>query len=202
MSLNRKKIMREGLWDNNPIFRMALGLCSTLAVTNQLFNTIIMSSSVLITLILNSLIISLLRNIIPERVRMISYMIITSTIVILVDMVLKLFLPEISKELGPYVALIITNCIIMGRAEAFAINNGVLDSVIDAVSIGLGYSLSLIALAIVREILGFGTIMGYSLFSGAFTPIKLFATPPGAFFMLGIFILIINRISKKKGGEK
>lgn len=198
MSLNRKKIFTDGLWDNNPIFRMALGLCSTLAVTNLIFNTLVMSLSVLVTLILNSLIISLLRNLIPERVRMISYMLITSTIVILVDMVLKIYLPEISKELGPYVALIITNCIIMGRAEAFAINSGVVDSVIDAVSVGLGYSLSLIVLSIVREVLGFGSFVGMPLLKGLFIPIKLLTIPPGAFFMLGIFILIVNKVGERR----
>lgn len=202
MSLNRKKIFTEGLWDNNPIFRMALGLCSTLAVTNLLFNTVVMTTAVLITLILNSLLVSLLRNIIPERVRMVSYMIITSTIVIIIDMVLKLFLPDVSRQLGPYVALIITNCIIMGRAEAFAINNGVIDSVIDAFSVGIGYTLSLMLLATVREILGFGTLMGYSILVEKILPIQLLTTPPGAFFMLGIFILIINTISGNKRGHR
>jgi Na+-transporting NADH:ubiquinone oxidoreductase subunit D len=202
MSRNNVELFKEGLWENNPIFRMALGLCSTLAVTNLLFNTIIMATSVTVTLILNSIIISVLRNIIPEKIRMISYMIITSALVIIIDMIIKIFYPEISKQLGPYVALIITNCIIMGRAEAFAINNPVFESFIDAVSIGLGYSLSLISLAIVREFLGFGTLLGFSITKGLFAPFKLLSVPPGAFFMLGVFILIVNTISSKKGGKK
>lgn len=198
MSLKRKNILKEGLWENNPIFRMTLGLCSTLAVTNLVKNTVIMSISVLVTLILNSVITSLLRNLIPERVRMIAYMVITSTLVIMVDMVLKIFLPDISRQLGPYVALIITNCIIMGRAEAFAINNGVIDSFIDAFSVGTGYSLSLITLAIVREFLGFGTIWGFEITANLFEPFKLLTIPPGAFFMLGFLILGTNIISKRR----
>ncbi len=201
MSLTKSEILKDGLWANNPIFRMALGLCSTLAVTNLLLNTLIMATSVTVTLILNSIIISALRNIIPEKIRMISYMIITSALVIIIDMVIKIYYPEISKQLGPYVALIITNCIIMGRAEAFAISNGVVDSFLDAVSIGFGYSLSLISLAIVRELLGFGTLLGYTITKDLFAPFKLLSIPPGAFFMLGIFILIVNTISNKKGGN-
>lgn len=198
MSLKRKKILTEGLWENNPIFRMTLGLCSTLAVTNLVENTVIMSISVLVTLILNSVITSLLRHLIPERVRMIAYMVITSTLVIMVDMVLKIFLPDISKQLGPYVALIITNCIIMGRAEAFAINNGVVDSFLDAFSVGTGYSLSLIFLALVREFLGFGTIWGFEITANLFEPFKLLTIPPGAFFMLGFLILVTNVISRRR----
>ncbi len=200
MANKTKEIFIEGLWENNPIFKMALGLCSTLAVTNLVKNTLIMSASVLVTLMLNSVIVSLLRKIIPEKIRMISYMLITSTLVIMIDMALKIVLPEVSKQLGPYVALIITNCIIMGRAEAFAINNTVLNSFVDASSIGLGYSFSLISLSIIRELLGFGTIMGYTITKGFFEPFKLLSIPPGAFFMLGVFILIVNTISKK--GDK
>lgn len=198
MSLKRRKIVTEGLWENNPIFRMTLGLCSTLAVTNLVKNTVIMSVSVLITLILNSVITSLLRRLIPERVRMIAYMVITSTLVIMVDMALKIFLPDISRQLGPYVALIITNCIIMGRAEAFAINNGVMDSFLDALSVGTGYSLSLITLALVREFMGFGTIWGFEITANLFEPFKLLTIPPGAFFMLGFLILITNIISRRR----
>ncbi|MGL1893032.1 MAG: electron transport complex subunit RsxE [Spirochaetaceae bacterium] len=202
MSQNKVDILKDGIWANNPIFRMALGLCSTLAVTNLLLNTLIMAAAVTVTLILNSIIVSALRNIIPEKIRMISYMIITSALVIIIDMVIKIYYPEISKQLGPYVALIITNCIIMGRAEAFAINNGVVDSFLDAVSIGIGYSLSLIALAIVRELLGFGTLLGYTVTKDLFAPFNLLSIPPGAFFMLGIFILIVNTITNRKGGQE
>jgi len=196
------KVLVEGIWHNNPIFGMMLGLCSTLAVTNLLTNAFVMSISVLVVLVVNSLIISLLRNLIPERVRMIVYMLIVSSLVIAVDMVLKIALPEISKALGPYVALIITNCIIMGRAEAFAINNGPTVSVADAVGVGLGYTFSLMTIAFFRELLGFGTLFGLQVLPASVEPMQLMAVPPGAFFALGVFILVVNRIRAGRNGNK
>ena len=188
----------EGLWHNNPIFGMVLGLCSTLAVTNLMSNALVMSLAVTVVLILNSAIISTIRNMIPERVRMIAYMLVISTLVITVDRFLKIFVPEISNALGPYVALIITNCILMGRAEAFAINNPVGISIMDALGVGLGYTFSLMSLAIFRELLGFGSLFGFRIIPERISTLSLFSVPPGAFFALGIFILIINTIRKEK----
>jgi len=196
------KVLIEGLWHNNPIFGMVLGLCSTLAVTNLLTNAFVMSMSVLVVLVVNSLIISLLRNLIPDRVRMIVYMLIASSLVIAVDMVLRITLPEVSKALGAYVALIITNCIIMGRAEAFAINNPPMVTIADAVGVGLGYSFSLMTIAFFRELLGFGTLFGLRVLPAAVEPIQLLTVPPGAFFALGVFILVINRIRAGRGDSK
>jgi Na(+)-translocating NADH:ubiquinone oxidoreductase D subunit len=189
-------VFSEGLWHNNPIFGMVLGLCSTLAVTNLLVNALVMSVSVTVILVLNSLIISLMRKIIPERVRMITYMILISSFVIAVDMVLRIALPSISKALGPYVALIITNCIIMGRSEAYAINNPVGLSVVDALGVGLGYSFALLSIGLFRELLGFGSFFGIELLPEGAQAITLFTIPPGAFFALGIFILVTNTIRK------
>ena len=126
---------------------MMLGLCSTLAVTNLMANALVMSLAVTVVLVVNSAIISGLRNIIPDRVRMITYMLIISALVITVDQFLKIFVPDVSRALGPYVALIITNCILMGRAEAYAINNPVGISVVDALGVGLGYTFSLMTIA-------------------------------------------------------
>lgn len=184
---NIRSLLSEGLWNNNPINKMALGLCSALAVTNFIDNTLIMSLSVTITLLLNSFLISALRKLIPEQIRMITYMIVISTVVILIDIILKIYIPVASKELGPYVPLIITNCIIMGRAEAFAIKNSIIPSLIDAFAMGLGYSWTLTTIAIFRELLG----------SESFLSIGIFSIPPGAFFMLGFLILITNKIRKK-----
>lgn len=194
-------IFTEGLWHNNPIFGMFLGLCSTLAVTNLMSNALVMSLSVTLVLIVNSAIISVLRKVIPEKVRMIAYMLITSTLVITVDMALRILLPDISKALGPYVALIITNCIIMGRAEAYAINNPPFVSVIDALGVGLGYTFSLMIISLFREIVGFGSVFGIRIFHSSMEPISLFTIPPGAFFALGIFILIINTIKNRRNGK-
>lgn len=188
------KVFIEGLWHNNPIFGMILGLCSALAVTNLMVNALVMSISVLVVLLVNSLIISTIKGLIPERVRMVAYMLIISSLVIAVDLTLKVFVPGISRALGPYVALIITNCIIMGRAEAFAINNTVRLSVADALGVGLGYGFSLMVLAFFREIIGFGTLLGFDVTPGRMTPAALLSIPPGAFFALGTFILVINTI--------
>lgn len=187
----------EGLWHNNPIFGMVLGICSTLAVTNLMANALVMSLAVTIILIVNSLVISLLRHVIPERVRMVTYMLVISTLVITVDQTLKIFVPDISRALGPYVALIITNCILMGRAEAYAINNPPYVTVIDAVGVGFGYTFSLMVIAFFREILGFGSLFGIRVLPDFITPMALLSVPPGAFFALGTFILVINVIRNR-----
>ena len=194
-------IFIEGLWHNNPIFGMVLGLCSTLAVTNLMANALVMSISVMVVLIVNSVLIASIRNIVPERVRMIAYMMIISTLVITVDIVLKIFFYKISNALGPYVALIITNCIIMGRAEAFAINNKVGLAFVDALGVGLGYTFFFIFITFFREILGFGTLFGIRVLPGFISPAVLISNPPGAFFALGIFILLVNVI-KNRGNNK
>lgn len=188
----------EGVWHNNPIFGMVLGLCSTLAVTNLMANALVMSLAVTVVLVVNSAIIAGLRNIIPERVRMITYMLIASSLVITIDQFLKIFVPDVSRALGPYVALIITNCILMGRAEAYAINNPVSISVVDALGVGLGYTFSLMTLAFFRELLGFGSIFGVRVAPAALTPIALLSVPPGAFFALGTYILVINAVKKRR----
>mgnify|MGYP000269685586 CR=1 FL=1 len=200
------KVFIEGVWHNNPIFGMMLGLCSTLAVTNLMANALVMSLSVTIVVILNSVITSLIRGFIPDRVRMVAYMIIISTLVIAVDRFLKVLLPDISNALGPYVALIITNCIVMGRAEAFAINNSPGLSFMDALGVGSGYTLSLMVIAFFRELIGFGSLFGVRVIPASITPLGLFAIPPGAFFALGTYIFFINllrnRSKKEKGGSK
>lgn len=194
-------VLTEGVWNNNPIFGMMLGLCSTLAVTNLLSNAFVMSVSVTVVLVVNSAIVATLRNYIPEKVRMVVFMLITSTLVIAVDMVLKILLPDISKALGPYVALIITNCIIMGRAEAFASNNSVGLSIADSFGVGIGYTFSLMVIAFFRELLGFGSLFGFRVLPEGVEAIQLLAIPPGAFFALGVFILIINWIRAKNSDE-
>ena len=201
-SKKHTQVLTEGLWHNNPIFGMVLGLCSTLAVTNLVKNTLVMTLAVTIVLMANSAIISAIRNYIPEKVRMIAFMLITSTLVIAVDIILKLFLPDVSKSMGPYVALIITNCLLMGRAEAFAASNSTVLSVFDALGVGLGYSFSLLIISIFRELVGFGTIFGFQVLPETMGTISIFSIPPGAFFTLGVYILIINIIRRKRGEDK
>lgn len=190
-------VLVEGIWHNNPIFGMVLGLCSTLAVTNLMANALVMGLSVTVVLMANSALTSAVRRLIPDRVRMIAYMLISATLVIAVDMVLRIFVPSVSRALGPYVALIITNCLLMGRAEAFAVNNPVGLSVLDALGTGLGYSLSLLTISFFRELIGFGSLFGFRVLPAGLQPVALLSVPPGAFFALGTYIMVINLVRRK-----
>jgi Na+-transporting NADH:ubiquinone oxidoreductase subunit D len=198
------KVILNGLWKDQPIFSMVLGICSSLAVSNKVENAIAMGAGVTFALIGTAVLIAALRKLIPGRVRMIAYMIIIATFVIVVDRVLRAGFPDISRAIGPYVGLIITNCILMGRAEAFYVSNGVGLSILDAVFNGLGYSYTLIAVSVVRELLGFGTILGIQIMPATFTKWVIMAMAPGAFFIVSLFIWIMRTISKmdpdKAGG--
>jgi len=178
---------------------MMLGLCSTLAVTNSVRNSVAMSLGVIFVLVSSSFIISVMRSIIPSRVRMAVFMMIISSFTIVVDQILKAYFPGISAALGPYVGLIITNCIVMGRAEAFAISNPVFPSVVDALAVASGYGFSLLMLATVREILGFGTFLGITVLGDWWTPWVIMVMAPGAFFVLGLYIWLLRSISKEEG---
>ncbi|MCE5251743.1 electron transport complex subunit RsxE [bacterium] len=191
------KIFYDGFWTNNASFRMMLGLCSTLAVTNNLRNSVAMSLGVIFVLVASSTIISAMRSIIPSRVRMAVFMMVISTFTIVVDQVLKAYYPAISKALGPYVGLIITNCIVMGRAEAFAISNPVLPSMVDALAVSSGYGFSLLMLATIREMLGFGTFFGFTVLGDWWTQWVIMILAPGAFFVLGLYIWLLRTISKE-----
>ncbi|MBN2600763.1 MAG: electron transport complex subunit RsxE [Candidatus Marinimicrobia bacterium] len=197
MADTAKKIFIKGLWEENPIFRQVLGVCSTLAVTNLLVNTLFMCFGVMFTTALSSLTISILRNYIPRRIRMIVQVLIIASYVMMVDIIIKALNPDIHRFIGPYVGLIITNCIIMGRAEAFASQNRPWSSFIDGIASGLGYSLILVAIALIREPLGFGTILGYVLPAREvwWHQWTIMVMPPGAFFMLAIATWIGRNLS-------
>ena len=191
------KIFIEGFWHNNASFRMMLGLCSTLAVTNNVRNTIAMSCGVIFVTLSSSVMVSILRRIIPSRVRMAVYMMLISTFTIIVDQVLKAWFPVISESLGPYVGLIITNCIIMGRAEAFAIANPLAPSIIDAFGVSTGYAFSLLGVAVIRELLGFGTLLGYPVLGPSWNQWVIMIMAPGAFFVLGLYIWLMRSLSRE-----
>ena len=188
MAASYAKIFKDGLITENPVFRQVLGICSSLAVTNLVANTLYMGFGVTFTTALSSFTISLMRNFIPTRIRMIVQLVIISVYVMVVEILIKALAPDIHRFIGPYVGLIITNCIIMGRAEAFASSNKPLASLLDGFACGLGYTAVLVAIAVVREIMGFGTVMGWVL------PARdlwwhqwtIMVMPPGAFFMLAI----------------
>jgi Na+-transporting NADH:ubiquinone oxidoreductase subunit D len=189
------KTFFNGIWRDHPIFSMILGICSALAVSNKVENAIAMGAGVTFVLLAAGLLISALRTLIPSRVRMITYMVVIATFVIVVDRVLKAAVPDISRALGPYVGLIINNCIIMGRAEAFFVQNRLGQSLIDAFSNGLSYTYTLVIVAVVREALGFGTVLGFRVMPAGFTNWVVMAMAPGAFFVLAVFIWISRSIA-------
>ncbi|NOZ20917.1 MAG: NADH:ubiquinone reductase (Na(+)-transporting) subunit D [Planctomycetes bacterium] len=194
----------RGLWEENPVFRQVLGICSTLAVTNYLLNTAIMCAGLVFTLCASCVTVSLLRNYTPVRVRMMVQTLIIASYVVIVDIVIKAKLPEISEQLGPYVGLIITNCIVMGRCESFARSNRPLLSFWDALGNSLGYSGVLMVIAFFRELLGFRSLFGYPVLGDWFLPWTVMVMAPGAFFMLGILVWLARYHSEpqiKEGGN-
>ncbi len=201
---NQKKygnILKSGLLDDNPVLIQVIGICSTLAVTNLCMNSLVMGLALSFVTGCSSFLISLLRNVTPKHIRMMVQVFIIAFFVIIVDIFLRAYMPEMSKTLGPYVGLIITNCIIMGRAEAFAISNDPISSFIDGISSGLGYTLVLVSIAIIRELLGFGSIFGFRIMPQSFVPWTMMVMPPAAFFILPIIMWIANNHLKSEKGD-
>jgi Na+-transporting NADH:ubiquinone oxidoreductase subunit D len=197
-----KKTLKDGLWTNNPISIQILGICSALAITNRLENSLVMGGAVIFVSIASNLFVSLLRDVTPRRIRMIAEVTIIATFVILIDQFLRAFYWDMSKRLGPYVGLIVTNCIIMGRAEAFALQNPPLLSAVDGAANGFGYALVLAAVGFFRELLGKGEIFGHPvLLSEWYTPNQVMILAPGAFFTLGFLIALFNA-GKRSQTEK
>ena len=201
-----RKIAKDALWDNNPITLQVLGICSALAVTVQLKTTLVMCVALTTVLTFSNLIVSLLRNMIPPKIRIIVELSVISSLVVLADQFLQAFLFDMSKQLSVFVGLIITNCIVMGRAEAFAIQNPPLRSIWDGITNGLGYSIVLILVASCREIFGSETLLGHQvipqmLYGMGYTNCGLMVLAPGAFFILGIIIWIQRYFSQHKEVE-
>jgi len=188
----------KGLWDDNPVLRMLLGLCPTLAVTNSAINGLAMGMATTFVLISSSIIISLLRKVIPHQVRIAGYIVIIATFVTVADKFLAAYLPEISKALGPYVPLIVVNCLILGRQEAFSSKNGVGRSIIDALGMGMGFIFVLVALGSIREILGSATLFNIQVLGDWFNPWMIMILPPGAFLTLGLLIGLGNWLNERK----
>jgi len=190
--MNKKDIFITSAFKDNSVIRQVLGICSSLAVTNLMLNSLIMGLGVIFTLVFSSLTISLIRNYTPRSVRMMAQVLIIGSYVIIVDIFLRANLPEISKQLGPYVGLIITNCILMGRAEAFASKNNPLDSMIDGVGAGIGYTLVLLSIACIRELFGFGSLFGLTILGSWWLKWSIMVMAPSAFFLLAVMIWIMN----------
>ncbi|MDX1981503.1 MAG: electron transport complex subunit E [Bryobacteraceae bacterium] len=190
----------NGLWKQNPSFVQVLGMCPTLAVTNSVRNAIAMGIATLFVLVCSNALISMVRKLVPKEVRIATYILIIATFVTIVEYMIKAISVPVYKALGAFIALIVVNCIILGRAEAFASKNGVFRSILDGLGMGLGFSFALLCLASVREILGAGTFLGYPLFGPNFQPWVLFLLPSGGFFTLGAWLLLFSAW-KQRGKE-
>ncbi len=197
-----RQVISRNIWKENQVLRQILGICSALAVTNLMTNSLVMGAGLTFVTAFSSLTISLLRKLIPHRIRMIVQTLIIASYVILVDIFIKANLPDISKALGPYVALIITNCIIMGRAEAYAQKNPPIPSMLDGFFAGVGYTIVLLIIAFFREFLGFGTIFGYDISFASFELWTIMVMPPAAFFLIGTLIWITSNIFAPRNAKK
>ena len=193
------KIIKTQLFTENQVLRQVLGICSSLAVTNSMNNSLVMGLGLSFVTALSSMTLSAMREIIPHRVRMLAQTLVIAVYVILVDLFLKAYLPDISKTLGPYVGLIITNCIIMGRTEAYAQKNPPIPALIDGFFAGLGYTGVLLIISLIREVLGFGTVFGMNINFIGFQTWTIMIMPPAAFFIIGALIWFLGaRAAAKK----
>lgn len=199
---NLGKIFKNGIWDENAIFKQVIGICSALAVTNLMLNSLIMGIGLMFVTAFSELTVSIIRKFTPKHIRMMVQVLIISVYVIILDIFLQAYYPEMSKALGPYVGLIITNCIIMGRCEAFAQNNPPVPSFFDGLASGAGYTLILLLIAFVRELLGFGTLFGIRILGDWWTNWTIMVMPPGAFFVLAVIVWIARSISLEKEDDK
>ncbi len=188
----------KGLWEENPIFRQILGMCPTLAVTNAVINGLAMGLATSFVLVFSSFLISLIKKLIPSQVRIASYIVVIASFVTIADRVLAAYFWDISKALGPYVPLIVVNCNILGRAEAFASKNKVGRSVMDALGVSAGFILALLVLSSIREVLGSGTFLGYRVLGSWFEPWTIMVLPAGGFITLGILMAISIQLERKR----
>lgn len=187
-----KKIFLNGIVTENPTFRLVLGMCPTLAITTSVLNGLGMGLATTFVLVCSNFVISLIRNFVPSKVRIPAYIVVIATFVTIVQLLLEAFLPSLSQSLGLFIPLIVVNCIILARAEAYASKNKVLPSILDGLGMGLGFTLALTILGAIRELLGAGTLLGFSVFGQSYTPVLIMLMPPGAFLTLGIVLGLIN----------
>lgn len=191
-------ILKNGILTENPTFRLVLGMCPTLAVTTVAINGIGMGLATTFVLMGSNFTISLLKSFIPEKVRIPAYVVIIATFVTMVQLLMEAFLPDLYSALGIFIPLIVVNCIILARAEAFASKHSVIESLTDGLGMGLGFTLSLTTLGAIRELLGNGTIFGLQIMGAGFEPALIMAMAPGGFMLLGLLLALINKLGEKK----
>ena len=197
MKTNYGKILMNGLLDENPIFRLALGMCSTLAITTTVKNGFGMGFAATFVLVGSNIVISLLRKFIPDKVRIPCYIVVISTFTTIVQMLIQAYLPELNKSLGLFIPLIVVNCIILARAESFASKNSVLASAVDGLGMGLGYTVARLMISVIREFLGSGTLLGVSVLGEHYIPATIMTAVPGGFLTLGLLMALINKLTHK-----
>lgn len=194
------KDLTKGIIKENPVFVMALGLCPTLAVSTSVMNAIGMGLAATFVLLCSNIIISLIKKMIPSKIRIPAYIVVIASFVTIVDMVMEAYFPALHKSLGLFIPLIVVNCIILGRAEAFASKNNVFRSVLDGIGMGIGFTFALIVIAVIRELLGAGQILGYDIMPKSYQPILIAILAPGAFIVMGVLMGMMNL--KKKEVEE
>ena len=196
------KELTKGIIAENPVLRLVLGTCPTLATTTSVESAIGMGLAASVVLICSNMVISALRKVIPDKVRIPAYIVVIASFVTIVQMVVKAFLPSLDEQLGVYLPLIVVNCIILGRAEAFANKNTVLASAVDGLGMGIGFTAALFLMGAVREILGAGTFLGTSIPFLSENPMLIFILPPGGFFVFGVLMAAVNKLAESKGKKK
>ena len=187
----------KGLWKENPVFVQVLGMCPVLAVTNAVMNSFVMGVATTFVLVMSAIIVSATRNFIPKQVRIATYILFIATFVTMADYIIKAVSLSVHRSLGAFISLIVVNCIILGRAEAFSSRNGIKASILDAMGMGIGFTFAILMLGIIRESLGSGTFAGIPLFGSHFEPWVILVLPGGAFFVLGFLLLGINSFNKR-----
>ncbi|MFR9503017.1 MAG: electron transport complex subunit E [Rikenellaceae bacterium] len=194
--MNKVKIILDGIIKNNPVFVLVLGMCPTLGTTTSAMNACGMGAATMAVLIMSNLVISLIKGFIPDKVRIPAFIVVIASFVTIIQMAMQAYVPSLYASLGVFIPLIVVNCVILGRAEAFAAKNTPLDSVLDGIGTGLGFTLALTILGACREILGSGAIFGFDLGFGASAPL-IFVLAPGAFLVLGYLMVLFNKITKR-----
>ena len=193
-----RKIFMNGIINENPTFRMVLGMCPTLAITTAVSNGIGMGLATTVVLVCSNLFISLLRKVIPDEIRIPAFIVVIATFVTIVQLVIKAFLPALDAALGMFIPLIVVNCIIFGRAEAFACKNKPLASIADGLGMGLGFTCAITLICAVRELLGAGTLLGMQVMPAGYMPMDLLVKPAGGFIVLGLMMALMNKLMPKK----
>ena len=193
-----RKIFMNGIIDENPTFRMVLGMCPTLAITTAVSNGIGMGLAVTFVLVFSNLVISLLRKAIPDQIRIPAFIVVIATFVTIVQLVVKAFVPALDAALGVFIPLIVVNCIIFGRAEAFAFKNKPIPAIVDGLGMGLGFTIAITMICAVRELFGAGTLLGVQVMPAGYMPMALLIKPAGGFIVLGLLMALMNKLLPKK----